>query len=66
VENTDIIKVKCPNCEKLHGISLNAFEHGREIKFKCEYDSSCISVSFDKNGGLIVKPANDQDFNFKR
>jgi transposase-like protein len=62
MKDTEIIKVKCPNCERLYGVSLNVFEHGREAKFKCEYDSSCFSVSVDKNGSIVVKPANDQDF----
>jgi transposase-like protein len=62
VQNSEIIKVKCPNCERLYGISLNALEHGREVKFKCEYDSSCFSISANESGSIIVKPINDQDF----
>jgi transposase-like protein len=62
VENTEIIKIKCPNCERLYGVSLNALEHGREVKFKCEYDSSCFSVSISKSGSLVIKPAFDKDF----
>ena len=40
--DAEIIKVKCPKCERLYGISPDALEQGRMVKFKYERESSCF------------------------
>jgi transposase-like protein len=60
MEDDDIVKIKCPNCDRLYGVSLSALYKVQEVKFKCDNDSSCFSVSL-KDGSLIVKPVSDHE-----
>jgi len=47
MEDTAIIKVKCPLCEKEFGISPNAFDLVDTVKFTC-WDGCVLFVTLDK------------------
>ena len=50
-----IIRIKCPNCDKEFGVSLNAFDHVKTVIIEC-YDGTRLDVSLDKpDKSLTIK-----------
>lgn len=51
-----IIEIKCPQCEKMFGISLDTFDQVKQVEFTCGQDGQRILVELDKkNERLIVQ-----------
>jgi len=47
MEETSTIKIKCPQCDKEFGISINVFDYAEIVKVEC-WDGVILTVSFDK------------------